>query len=174
MIPSSDIPFVDMPIAYIGIGSNLGDKARNCGRALELIGLLSGGQVKKWSRWFMTRPVGAEGQEWYLNGVASLETEISARELLARLLGIESAMGRVRTKKWEPRIIDLDLLLFGEEVIESEDLQVPHPLMHVRRFVLVPMVELAPWLLHPVLRKTMEELLESLAEDGQEVISFEG
>jgi 2-amino-4-hydroxy-6-hydroxymethyldihydropteridine diphosphokinase len=106
--------------------------------------------------------------------VASLETEISARELLARLLGIESAMGRVRTKKWEPRIIDLDLLLFGEEVIESEDLQVPHPLMHVRRFVLVPMVELAPWLLHPVLRKTMEELLESLAEDGQEVISFEG
>jgi 2-amino-4-hydroxy-6-hydroxymethyldihydropteridine diphosphokinase len=159
-----------MPIAYIGIGSNLGDKSRNCRQALDLMGLVSGGRLKRWSRWYMTRPVGVEGQEWYLNGVASLEAGISAHELLARLLAIESTLGRVRTKKWGPRIIDLDLLLFGEEIIESEDLRVPHPLMHLRKFVLVPMVELAPWVVHPILRQTMRELLEGMAEDDQEVI----
>jgi 2-amino-4-hydroxy-6-hydroxymethyldihydropteridine diphosphokinase len=164
----------DMPIAYIGIGSNLGDKGRNCRQALEHLGRMSGARLKQWSRWFLTRPVGVEGQAWYLNGVASVEAEISAHDLLARLLAIESTLGRVRTEKWGPRIIDLDLLLFGEEIIQREDLQVPHPLMHVRRFVLVPMVELAPWVVHPVLRRAMKELLESMAEDGQEVIPVEG
>jgi 2-amino-4-hydroxy-6-hydroxymethyldihydropteridine diphosphokinase len=163
-----------MPVAYIGIGSNLGDKSRNCRQALEHIGRMPGARLKQWSRWFLTRPVGVEGQEWYLNGVASLEAGISGHELLARLLAIESILGRVRTEKWGPRIIDLDLLLFGEEIIQSKDLQVPHPRMHVRRFVLVPMVELAPWVVHPVLRQTMKALLESMAEDGQEVIPVEG
>jgi 2-amino-4-hydroxy-6-hydroxymethyldihydropteridine diphosphokinase len=164
----------DMPIAYIGIGSNLGDKGRNCRQALEHIGRMSGARLKQCSRWYLTRPVGVEGQEWYLNGVASVEAEISAGDLLARLLAIESTLGRVRAEKWGPRIIDLDLLLFGEEIIQSEELQVPHPLMHVRRFVLVPMVELAPWVVHPVLGRAMKELLESMAEDGQEVIPVEG
>jgi 7,8-dihydro-6-hydroxymethylpterin-pyrophosphokinase len=117
--------------------------------------------------------VGVRDQNWYLNGVTRLETEMQAQELLTRLLSVESAMGRVRTEKWGPRIIDLDLLLFGQEIVNDRDLQVPHPLMHTRRFVLVPMVELDPGLIHPVLGRTMQELLEGLPEDGQEVIPLE-
>jgi len=104
-----------------------------------------------------------------LNGAVSIEAEVSARFLLGELLQIESAMGRVRKGKWGPRIIDLDLLLFGQEIISEPDLQVPHPLMHTRRFVMVPMVHLAPKLIHPALRRTMTELLDALHEEGQEL-----
>jgi 2-amino-4-hydroxy-6-hydroxymethyldihydropteridine diphosphokinase len=103
-----------------------------------------------------------------------MEAEILAHELLACLLDVESAMGRVRSEKWGPRIIDLDLLLFGQEIITDQHLQVPHPLMHTRRFVLVPMVHLAPQLIHPVFRLTMTNLLDRLEGEGQEVIPFEG
>ena len=161
-------------LAYIGIGSNLGDKRSNCDQAVERIGRIRGCTLGQRSPWFLTRPVGVEGQAWYLNGVASLEAEISAHDLLARLLEIESVMGRVRTEKWEPRIIDLDLLLFGDQIISDKDLQVPHPFMHARRFVLVPMVHLAPQLVHPVLRRTMAELLNSLEGEGQDVMALEG
>ena len=161
-------------LAYIGIGSNLGDKRSNCDQAVERIGRICGCRLMQCSPWFLTRPVGVEGQDWYLNGVASLEAEISAHDLLARLLEIESAMGRVRAEKWGPRVIDLDLLLFGDQIISGQDLQVPHPFMHARRFVLVPMVHLAPQLIHPVLRRTMAELLESLEGEGQDVMALEG
>jgi 2-amino-4-hydroxy-6-hydroxymethyldihydropteridine diphosphokinase len=162
-----------MPLTYIGIGSNLGDKRRNCAQALERLARIPDCRLTGWSQWFLTRPVGVRGQNWYLNGAACLETDKAGRELLSRLLSIESDMGRVRTEKWGPRIIDLDLLLLGREIINDRDLQVPHPRMHARRFVLVPMVQLAPGLIHPVLGRTMEELLENLAEDGQEVIPLE-
>ena len=161
-------------LAYIGIGSNLGDKRSNCDQAVERIGRIRGCRLMQSSPWFLTRPVGVEGQDWYMNGAASLEAEISAHDLLTHLLEVESAMGRVRTEKWGPRTIDLDLLLFGEEIISDRDLQVPHPLMHTRRFVLVPMVHLAPQLIHPVLRRTMADLLDSLGDEGQDVIAFEG
>jgi 2-amino-4-hydroxy-6-hydroxymethyldihydropteridine diphosphokinase len=172
----SIIPYfvvLNMLLAYIGIGSNLGDKGRNCDQALELLGGVPGCRLADRSQWFLTRPVGVNNQDWYLNGVACLETETAGHEILTRLLAIESAMGRVRNEKWGPRIIDLDLLLLGREIIKSSDLQVPHPLMHTRRFVLVPMVQIAPALIHPVLGRTMQDLLESLAEDGQEVMALE-
>jgi 2-amino-4-hydroxy-6-hydroxymethyldihydropteridine diphosphokinase len=162
-----------MPTTYIGIGSNLGDKSRNCSQALELLARIPDCRLAGRSQWFLTRPVGVNDQDWYLNGVARLEAEMQGQELLTRLLAIESAMGRVRTAKWSPRIIDLDLLLFGEEMIHNRELHVPHPLMHTRRFVLVPMVQLAPGLIHPVLGRTMQNLLEGLDEDGQEVIPYE-
>jgi 2-amino-4-hydroxy-6-hydroxymethyldihydropteridine diphosphokinase len=163
----------NMSLAYIGIGSNLGDKGRNCDQALELLGRIPGCRLADRSQWFLTRPVGVNDQDWYLNGVACLETETAGHEILTHLLAIESAMGRVRNEKWGPRIIDLDLLLLGREIIKSSDLQVPHPLMHTRRFVLVPMVQIAPALIHPVLGRTMQDLLEDLAEDGQEVMALE-
>ena len=162
-----------MSSAYIGIGSNLGDKRENGLRALEHLGRIPNCRLAGRSRWFVSRPVGASGREWFLNGVACLETEMGGRELLNHLLAAEAAMGRVRTEKWGPRVIDLDLLLLGQEIIESGDLKVPHPLMHQRRFVLVPMTELAPLTVHPVLGRTMVDLLESLAEEGQEVIPLE-
>lgn len=161
-------------LIFIGIGSNLGDKRKNCVEAVERIGRIPGCRVIESSPWYLTRPVGVEGQDRYLNGVVSLEAEISPRELLVRLLGIEAAMGRVRTEKWGPRVIDLDILLVGREIISDPDLQVPHPLMHTRRFVLVPMVHLAPQLIHPVLGRTMADLLHGLGEEDQEVILLEG
>lgn len=174
--PTHHCPFFlvfNVSLAYIGIGSNLGDKSRNCSRALELLGLIPNCRLAGRSKRFLTRPVGVKDHDWYVNGVACLETEMPGHELLTRLLAVESAMGRVRTEKWGPRIIDLDLLLFGQEIINSRDLQVPHPLMHTRRFVLVPMVQIAPSLIHPVFRRTMQDLLKGLAEDGQEVTPLE-
>ena len=161
-------------IAYIGVGSNLGDKHRNCCEAVERLDRVPGCRVIKTSPWYRTRPVGVKDQDWYVNGVIALEVGISARRLLTDLLGIESAMGRIRTEKWGPRIVDLDILLVGQEILHDPDLQVPHPLMHTRSFVLAPMVDLAPRLVHPVLQRTMTELLDDLKEEEQDVILLEG
>ena len=116
--------------------------------------------------------MGVEGQGWYLNGVAALDVGIPARELLKNLLTLEEEMGRVRKERWEARIIDLDILLFGSDVIDEEGLTIPHPRMHLRRFVLVPLAELAPGLIHPVLGVRVEELLEGLPEDDQTVVPW--
>jgi 2-amino-4-hydroxy-6-hydroxymethyldihydropteridine diphosphokinase len=159
-----------MKTAYIGIGSNLGDKEGHCLRAMDRLGRIPECGIIVRSDWYLTRPVGVEGQDWYVNGVASLGSEIPAEDLLYHLLLIEKEMGRVRTQRWASRIIDLDILLFGEEVINKEDLKIPHPLMHLRRFVLVPMAQIAPDLIHPSFGMSMEELLKRLPEDGQEVI----
>jgi len=159
-----------MKTAYVGVGSNLGDKARNCIKAIALIDGTPGCTVEAYSPLYRTAPVGVEGQGWYVNGAVSVLTGLSARELLDRLLGIEAEMGRERKKKWDARIIDLDLLLLGQDVIKEESLVVPHPLMHLRRFVLVPMVQLARDLIHPVLGVTMAELLDRLAAEAQAVI----
>lgn len=156
--------------AYIGIGSNLGDKINNCLEAVVRIDEISGCRVTAQSGFYRTQPVGVKGQDWYVNGVIVLSADISAQNLLKSLLAIEIDMGRERKRKWDSRIIDLDILLFGEEVIAEKGLQVPHPLMHLRRFVLVPMVSLAPDLVHPVLRKSMAELLVDSPKKEQSVI----
>ena len=155
---------------YIGIGSNLGDKRDNCLKAIDRINELPGCRVMAQSGFYLTEPVGVKGQDWYLNCVIALSTDMSAQDLLKRLLAIEADMGRERKGRWDPRLIDLDILLFGNEVIDEKGLQVPHPLMHLRRFVLVPMVFLAPDLIHPVLGKTMVELLSISSEEAQSVI----
>ncbi|MCD4715543.1 MAG: 2-amino-4-hydroxy-6-hydroxymethyldihydropteridine diphosphokinase [Desulfobacterales bacterium] len=159
-----------MTTAYIGIGSNLGDKLNNCRKSIEMTGRIPDTSVTAQSVFYRTEPVGVEGQDWYVNGVISLSTGLSAQDLLKNLLDIEQIMGRERKKKWDSRTIDLDILLYGQEVIEEEDLTVPHPLMHLRRFVLEPMVQLAPDLIHPVLGKSMAGLLEDFREQGQDVI----
>ncbi len=155
--------------AYIGIGSNLGDRHQNCLMALDMLQKTPGCKLTGHSNWYLTEPVGVKDQDRYVNGVASISTELSAHDLLRMLLAIEQDMGRVRRKRWESRIIDLDLLLYGRKVINEKHLTVPHPLMHVRRFVLVPLVELEPNLIHPSLGLTMSELLAQLTEDDQEV-----
>jgi 2-amino-4-hydroxy-6-hydroxymethyldihydropteridine diphosphokinase len=159
-----------MITAYIGIGSNLGDTLNNCRKSIEMTGRIPDTSVTAQSRFFRTEPVGVEGQDWYVNGVISLSTGLSAQDLLKSLLEIEQIMGRERKKKWDSRTIDLDILLYGQKVIEEENLTVPHPLMHLRRFVLEPMVQLAPDLIHPVLGKSMAGLLEDFREQGQDVI----
>jgi len=159
---------------YIGIGSNIGDKLSNCLKAIELIKGIPGSRIIAQSDFYRTEPVGVEGQEWYLNGVISLSTSISARELLQSLLDIETGMGRKRKGKWDPRIIDLDILLFGDDAINEEGLIIPHPRMHVRRFVMEPLVRLAPDLIHPVSGKSMAGLLAGLSEQGQTVLPAAG
>ena len=158
-----------MKKAYIGIGSNLGDKLKYCQEASDRIINLPGCRLNAESSYYRTEPVGVEGQDWFINGVVCIETDLPATGLLENLLSIEADMGRKRKKKWDARTIDLDILLFGEDIIHEPDLTVPHPLMHVRRFVLIPMVELSPDLRHPLLHKTMLQLLASLPEKEQPV-----
>jgi len=156
--------------AYIGIGSNLGERHRYCLEAVDRLRRIPDVEVTGMSGWYLTRPVGVEGQDWYVNGVVSLGVRTSAQDLLKQLMAVEQVMGRVRTKRWGPRVIDLDILLFGKSIIQEDNLKVPHPLMHVRRFVLIPLAELAPEVTHPSLGATMTQLLEQLPADDQEVV----
>lgn len=162
-----------MVTAYIGIGSNLGDKNLNCLAAIEMIEEIPGCQLTGRSDLYLTKPVGVQGQDWYMNGVVSISTKLRPQDLLRRLMAIEAEMGRVRRGRWESRIIDLDILLYGHEIINEENLTIPHPLMHLRRFVLVPLVQLAPDLIHPCLGVTMAELLQKISKNGQDVIRSE-
>jgi 2-amino-4-hydroxy-6-hydroxymethyldihydropteridine diphosphokinase len=156
-----------MKTAYIGIGSNIGDPQRNCHEAIEKIAAIDGFRVISVSSFYLTEPVGVKTQEWYINGVVSISTAMPVHDLLNSLLQIEANMGRVRNVKWGPRIIDLDILLFGQDIIDEKDLKIPHPMMHLRKFVMAPIAELAPEIVHPVLGKTMTELLMDITESSQ-------
>ncbi len=159
--------------AYIGIGSNVGQPLENCLSAIRLLGEMQGCRIDGRSGFYRTEPVGVEGQEWYVNAAVAITTERSPQHLLEGLLALEKKMGRVRKEKWGPRIIDLDLLIHGKRIIEEEGLIVPHPRMHERRFVLVPMADLAPTLVHPVYGKRMIDLLGACHDNGQDVIPLE-
>ncbi len=160
--------------AYIAIGSNLGRGTFNCREAIERMGLIPGCKVVAESGLFRTEPIGVHDQDWFVNGVVAVVTDLPPRPLLETLLAIEAAMGRERKEKWAARIIDLDILLYGQAVIDEADLKIPHPFMHLRRFVMVPMNRLSPGLVHPVLQMTMAELLAGLPEEGQAVFEIEG
>ena len=149
-------------LAYIGIGSNLGDKPGNCRRAIEALGSNPRNLLVRCSPLYHTEPVGKTDQDWFVNGVVSLETSMDPRELLEFLLSIERKMGRVREEKWGPRRIDLDILFCGDQILNETDLQVPHPRLHERRFVLIPLQDVAPDLVHPVLGKTVSRILAEL------------
>jgi len=161
---------LDSTIAYIGIGSNLGDKFFNCRYSIDKINQLPGCHVSAVSAIFKTEPVGVTGQPWYANCVVELSTTQGPTQLLKGLLSIESDMGRIRKKRWEARIIDLDILLFGQEIIESNNLMIPHPLLHKRQFVLEPLDQLAPDLMHPVLKSTINQLLNKLPKGPSVVV----
>jgi 2-amino-4-hydroxy-6-hydroxymethyldihydropteridine diphosphokinase len=149
--------------AYVGLGSNLGDRRSNIETAVEQLRLTGGTNVTAISSLLENPAVGGPANSPpFLNAVVELQTTLAAHALMDRLLEIETNLGRQRRAKWEPRVIDLDLLLYGDHVISSQELVVPHPLMHERRFVLQPMAEIAPQVIHPMLQMTVRGLLTAL------------
>ena len=135
--------------AYIGLGGNVGDVFANMKTAIKSLNEHHQISVKLISNVYKTPPWGIEDQDWFLNACASVETSLTAQELLTECLEAEKALKRIRNLRWGPRTIDLDVLVFGEEHIAEENLQVPHPRMHERAFVLMPMADIAPdMLLH--------------------------
>ena len=151
---------------FLGLGSNMGDRRGNLDRALALLEEREACRVVRVSTFRETAAWGEEEQPAFMNAAAEVETELDAFELLAALKGIEREMGRRPEKRWGPRLIDVDILLFGEEVIATADLEVPHRHLHERTFALEPLAEIAPLAVHPVLGKTMSELLEKGAGGG--------
>ena len=149
--------------AHIALGSNLGDKEANLRRALELLDE-HGVEVVKVSSFICTEPYGVTDQPQFLNAVCQVRTSLEPLALLHTLLGIEQEMGRVRLRHWGERNIDLDLLLYEDVVMDTPELKLPHPDMQNRDFVLLPLFEIAPELIHPVLRKNIGELKEKLIE----------
>jgi 2-amino-4-hydroxy-6-hydroxymethyldihydropteridine diphosphokinase len=149
-----------LKLTYLSLGSNLGDRERNLRAAIERLGA-PGLRVLRTSPIYETEPVDYADQRWFLNLVVEAETTLFPLQLLARAQKVERGLGRVRTVPKGPRIIDIDILLYGAAVMRGGKLEIPHPRMAERRFVLVPLHDLAPDLRHPVVRKTVAELLRA-------------
>lgn len=147
-----------MARVYLSLGSNIGDRAGNIARATHELGR-RGVRVTRASSLYETEPVELREQPWFLNSAIEAETEMSAQELMAAALEIERLLGRERRVPKGPRVIDIDILLYDEQVIHTPELDVPHPRMTERRFVLVPLAEIAPDAIHPEWKKTVKQLL---------------
>lgn len=161
-----------MPVAYIGFGSNIGDRLAHIQNAIHALSKTEGITLQKISSVYKTDPVGYEAQAHFLNGVAAIQTDLPPLFLLHALKDIETAIGRKHRIRWGPREIDLDILIYGDLRLQTEKLVIPHPEMHLRRFVLAPLAEIAPDLVHPVFQETIHALLENF-EDDKSVVKKE-
>ena len=153
-------------ICFIGVGSNLDNPAERCLEAVCRLSSVIGIKVLRWSSLYRTEPVGFTEQDWFVNAVAEIRTALTPHELLKALHKVEDSMGRIRGPKWGPRVIDLDILLYGQEVIQEEDLVIPHPLLHKRRFALGPLCEIASYAIHPAFGVSIRRLMDRLDDES--------
>ncbi len=152
-----------MSVAYISLGSNMGDRIKAIKKAIQLLDDHPDIIVNKVSSFYETEPLEYPDQDWFINAVAEIETKLNPEELLKIAVEIEAKLERVKTIRWGPRTIDVDILLYGSELISTSELQIPHLRMHARSFVLIPLAEIAGNLKHPILNKTAKELYEQLS-----------
>lgn len=153
-----------MGISYIALGSNMGDREKNLKEALKYIAELPETKISKSSAIYETEPVGEPKQRPFYNAVVKMETSLDPERLLQKLQEVEKSFGRVHKQKWGPRTLDLDILLYDQQIIATDKLTIPHPLMAERAFVLEPLAEIDPEAYHPVLEKTAAELLREFMD----------
>lgn len=157
--------------AYIGAGSNIGDKLANCKKGIDALVKSGKAILKAQSRFYRTEPVGFKDQDWFVNVVFKIETDLEPLPLLKELKSIERAIGRVHNPiKFGPRVLDLDILFYDDLVTNSSGLVIPHPRMHKRRFVIKPICDINPKIIHPLLKKNMQYLLDNLNDNEQGVV----
>ncbi len=156
---------------FLGIGSNVGNRAANINDAIGLLDK-NVGKIAKKSHVYETQPWGEPNQDLFLNQVVMLNTTLDPRDLLDKISRIERELGRERKEKWGPRVIDIDILLYGKRVVRDKGLEIPHPELHKRMFVLVPLMEIAPELKHPVLNKQIDQLYMD-CDDNSDVVRLE-
>jgi 2-amino-4-hydroxy-6-hydroxymethyldihydropteridine diphosphokinase len=154
-------------IAFIGIGANMGKPAETCRTAVAQLAEIPGIRLLRSTSLYRTEPVGPKEQEWFINAVAEIRTNLAPTILLRALKEIERRLGRIEGVKWGPRVIDLDILLYGQEVIHEGELVIPHAELHRRRFVLVPLCELASYAIHPAFGISMRGLLDRLTDSDR-------
>ncbi|MBW2450222.1 MAG: 2-amino-4-hydroxy-6-hydroxymethyldihydropteridine diphosphokinase [Deltaproteobacteria bacterium] len=160
--------------AYIGAGSNIGNKLLNCKNGISALSRSQHAQIKEWSQFYKTEPVDYEDQDWFINIVVKIETSLDPFQLLKKIKSIEHDAGRsANPVRFGPRVLDLDILLFDDVVTNSSGLIIPHPRMHKRRFVLQPICDIDPKIVHPVLKKEMKDLLALLDDNEQRIIEYQ-
>ena len=152
--------------AFIAIGSNLGTPKENCIEAIDIISSNPHIKITSKSSFYQTAPVGNTKQDWFINAVIKVSTQLNSDILLSAILKIESKMGRIRKEKWGPRIIDLDLLFYDNLIIKQKDLTLPHPEIQKRNFVLQPLNEIGENFIHPSLNKSINTLLKESKDNS--------
>ncbi|RPH52009.1 MAG: 2-amino-4-hydroxy-6-hydroxymethyldihydropteridine diphosphokinase [Desulfobacteraceae bacterium] len=157
--------------AYISAGSNIGDKLLNCKKGISDLAGSGAAVIKAWSRFYKTSPVDYKDQDWFVNAAVKIETELDPSDLLKEMFSIQTKAGRrFDTVRFGPRILDLDIILYDSAIVNSPGLTIPHPRMHKRRFVLEPLCDIDPAVVHPVLKKNLKCLLDSLDDDEQKTV----
>jgi 2-amino-4-hydroxy-6-hydroxymethyldihydropteridine diphosphokinase len=153
--------------SYLGLGSNIGDRQANIIEAIKRLNAIPGIVIVNRSSLYETEPIGYKYQDWFINAVIGITTTLSPRSLLDVCVGIEDEMGRIRRTEKGPREIDIDILLYGDLTVDESGLKIPHQSMHLRRFVLIPLLEIASDLCHPILKKSVKALLVDMGDTGR-------